>query len=279
MINKNFFRHAIGVVAAGMLCPELAAQVNISVTSGLAYSQNFDGLNGASSGAWTDNSTLVGWYAKSQSSEWSNNTDNFYVRPNGTTSTTDDFYANRSSGSDDEALGAMPGNGSDDMAIGLLLKNDTTEPLTQLHVMFRGEQWSDQNSNDQTLTFGYQVFSTAALAAASNLNPGTAGGSGGWVAVSGLNFTSPDSANANAYQDGNAAGNFQLKNVAFNVTIPAGQFIMLRWRRNNDNNNDNHMLAIDDVFVAVPEAGTWAAGALMGAAALVGYRRSRRTVA
>lgn len=279
MITNKLFRRTIGVVAAGMLCPELAAQVNISVTSGLAYSQNFDGLNGASSGAWTDNSTLSGWYAKSELSEWSDNSANTYVRPNGTTSTTADFYANRSSGSNDEAFGAMPSDTSGDMAIGLLLKNDNAVALTQLHVVFRGEQWSDQNLNDQTLTFGYQVFSTAALAAASNLNPGTAEGSGGWVAVTGLNFTSPDSANAGAYQVGNTAGNFQVLNVAFNVAIPAGQFIMLRWRRNNDDTGDNHMLAIDDVIVAVPEAGTWAAGALVGSLALVGYRRSRRILA
>src|SRR5882724_629721 len=38
------------------------AQITFSSLSGSPYTQNFDAL-GSSGGAWTDNSTLLGWYA------------------------------------------------------------------------------------------------------------------------------------------------------------------------------------------------------------------------
>lgn len=279
MITNKLFRRAIGVVAAGILCPQLAAQVSIGVTSGLAYSINFDSGSAAGKAlantgtpSFSDNSTLTGWYAKSESGEWSNNTSNNYRATDGSTSA--DVHSFGTGTDNDRALGTVANDTLGDMAVGLLLQNTTGTALSQLHVMYRGEQWSDRSTTADTLEFSYQVFASQALAVASNLNPGVAAGGSGWVAVTQLDFTTPKNANASPQ---NNIGNTQFseKNFAFNVAIPAGSFIMLRWRDNNDGSND-HALGIDNVFIAVPEAGTWAAGALLGAVCLGGAWRARR---
>lgn len=280
MINSINYRRAMGVAVAIVLGPQAFGQVSFSNSAGLAYSQNFNGLttvtapattwaNGNTAGlsSGSSPSSTAGWYAWRATA---NNAPTTYTASAGTS--TAGLYSFGSSGNSDRALGAYLNDTSGAYYIGLYLRYTGTgvlPSLSQLQVIYRGEVWQDAGSEANTMTFEYQISaSPIAINAAS-----------GWsAAVTQLGYTYTGDGTSST-EVGNNSGNFVQRNhLISGITIADDNYIMLRWTIPNTTGAD-HAFAIDDVFIAVPEAGTWTAGALMGAAALVGYRRSRRTLA
>jgi hypothetical protein len=278
IMKGELWRRAIVAALSGLLAPVAFGQVSFSNSTGLAYSQSFDGLANSGTGiAWANNNTsglsggsggpssptTAGWYAWRSTAAAAPTT---YSASAGTN--TEGLYSFGSASATDRALGAYPNDTSGAYYIGLYLRYTgagTLPTLSQLQVIYRGEIWRDDGGNLNTMAFEYQISSSAiAINAAS-----------GWNAVSALNFAyTGDGTSSN--EDGNASGNFSQKNTLITgLTIADDNFIMLRWTLPNTGGAD-HGFAIDDVFVAVPEARTWGAGLLVGGLVLAQRYSSRR---
>lgn len=205
------------------------------------YTQDFNSLVSSSAGTWVDNTTITGWYAKTDLTS-SITTCN----ANTGSTTAAGLYSFGTTGVADRALGYAASNaffgaaGTGKAYIGLRLKNGTGSPITSLTIVWTGEQWrKENNAASHSLTLSYQTGSTI-----TDLTGGA------WTST-GSTFVSPIFAATTATAlDGNAAANRTAaitKTIA--VTVAAGNEIMLRWEDLNDSGND-HQLAIDDISVA-----------------------------
>lgn len=208
------------------LLPGIAsAQVNLSNGSP-TYTQNFDGL-GSSTVTWSDNSTLVGWYA--HSSNLSN-----IVAGTGS-SNTGAIYNFGNTG--DRALGSLASGSTNTLNFGVKLVNTGTSNITSLAISYTGEQWRcGGNTTPHTNTFSYAVNPSSVI-------------SGSYTGFSMLDFTGPI-ANASASAlDGNAGANRTAKSGTITgLNVAPGGAIWLRFSDVNDGGND-HGLSIDDLTV------------------------------
>jgi len=189
-----------------------------------AYNQDFNSLaNTKTDNAWTDNSTISGWY--------SNRTE--YIADNGS-STTGGLHSYGSADASERALGGLSSS-SASPAFGIRLVNNTGNTITSFNISYKGEQWR-QTANSHTLVFSYQVDATGIE-------------SGTWTSFSDLDFTALKTGTSSAL-DGNAEGNYQ--NVSSNVIIevPNGHEIWFRWLKTGTNSPG---LAIDDLSITAYE--------------------------
>jgi hypothetical protein len=233
------------------------AQFNIDAGS-TNYTQNFNTLT---SGTWTDNSTLTGWYTRTTATSSITS----YGANTGST-TTAGLYAYGVAGINplsDRALGFATSNaftgtaGSGLNYMGWRLRNNTGSEIIAITVTYSGEQWRREGNTDvHTLNVDYQISTTAADIA-----------SGTWTNISSLSFASPQTGASALTLDGNASAN-RVATISFTITgisIASGSEIMIRWTDLNDSGNDHH-LAVDDVTVnaevaATPGPSTLIAGA------------------
>jgi len=235
-----------------------------------SYSQDFNTLaNTGTANVWTDNTTLLGWYAQSTN----------------TTIVTTDYRADTGAGntgdlisygpaaSTDRALGSLGSGTTATMGYGLRLVNDTAAPVTDILISYVGEQWRNGgNATPQSLAFSYLVSVSPITSpnVPSNL---------GWISFAPLTFTSPIATAAPATLDGNLVANrVALSSILTGVTLEVGQELFVRWLDINDTGND-HGLALDDLTVTftpavAPEP---TVGALLGGFGLLGlFMASRR---
>ncbi|WP_448265089.1 Calx-beta domain-containing protein [Nostoc sp. DSM 114159] len=195
------------------------------------YSQNFNTL--AASGtsiAWTNDSTISGWYSTRtnyNAGTGTNNTGAMYSF--GTTT--------------DRALGSVASGTTGTIYYGLRLQNNTGSTITNLQVGYTGEQWRNGgNTSPQQLKFSYQTGSTL-----TSLTTGT------WTPVTSLDFTGPiATATAGSLNGNQIANRTVITPVIITLATPIanGEEIILRWEDIDDTGND-HGLAIDDVSVKV----------------------------
>jgi hypothetical protein len=198
------------------------AQFNINAVS-TNYTQDFNTLT---NGTWTDNTTLTGWYARTDLTA----SITTYAANTGTT-TTAGLYAFGVAGTNpltDRALGYSPTNaytgaaGTGKGYIGWRLKNNTGSALGTLTVTWSGEEWRvNNNTTAHTLTVEYQTGTTV-----------TALTAGTWTSVAALTFTGPQASATTSALDGNAAANRTASitaTITFSTPLPAGDEVMLRW--------------------------------------------------
>lgn len=247
-------------------------QAQILIGSG-AYSQNFNTLSpSGTANTWTDGVTLEGWYAGAEGTFGGD------YRAGSGTSTTGDLYSFGNNGGGERALGSLASGTTAALAYGVRFKNNTAGTISGISVSYSGEQWRDSSTTPQTLRFGYRISSGTITSA----DPGVVQGSGGWVDVPSLAFTSLQNAGAGAL-DGNQAVN----RTAFGSTelgglsLGPGEELFFRWFDANDGGND-HGFGIDDFnlqFTPVPEPEDGAlvvGGILVAGFALSRFRRRRR---
>ncbi len=243
VFNKSFYTIKTDTMRIKLLIFSLLfsvigwGQFNIAA-GGTNYTQDFNTLT---SGVWVDNTTLTGWYARTDLTPAIVS----YAANTGTT-TTAGLYAFGILGTNplsDRALGwgisnAFTGtSGTGKAYIGWRLKNTTGSAISSITVTWTGEQWRRENVAANILNLFYQTGATV-----TSLTGGT------WTAASST-FTSPQVLAAATALDGNAAVNRTANiSVTISVNIPAGNEIMLRWEDLNDAGND-HLLAVDDVTV------------------------------
>ena len=209
-------------------------------TGGTNYTQDFNTLT---NGTWTDNTTLTGWYARTDATA----SIITYGANTGTT-TTGALYAFGVAGTNpitERALGMASSNaftgatGTRKGYYGWRLRNNTGAAISAITIIWTGEQWRrENNAASHTLNLFYQTGTTV-----TNLTAGS------WTAAPST-FTSPIvGATLGTALDGNAPANRAASiSVTITVTVAAGDEIMLRWEDLNDTGND-HLMAIDDVTV------------------------------
>lgn len=268
----------------------VAAQAQVLIGSG-TYSQNFDSLASSpvgSSSTWSDNTTLLGWYASKALTVSSgtygpyayasyridsggNNSGNLFdYGVAGVNLVTDRTLGSIASGTIAGATYAT--------TFGLRIQNNTGSTWTgDIGLSFRGEQWRQGgNVNSQVIDyFGYAISSTPFTGLLSAIPTDAA-----YTAVPALNFTGPVVAPGTApttavVLDGNASGNYvNIAGTLSSITLNAGDEIMLRWYDINDSGND-HGGGIDDLtvtFTQVPEPSCFALAGL-GMLTLALWRR------
>ncbi|MBX3403865.1 MAG: hypothetical protein KF699_10695 [Phycisphaeraceae bacterium] len=263
MLSKMAF-----VAGAAALATAAGAQISYN---GGTISENFDSL--ASAGAtpvtniaWTNDSTLPGWFLFISTGDPAP-TYNAHAGQNNTGS----FYSLGSNDSSERALGGIasggayfgsPPGGAVAGWIAFAATNNGSGTLTEFTVGFDGEQWRNGgNTTAQSMVLEYGFGATFGTVTT-------------WTAPGGLfDWTSPVATATAAAVDGNAAGLVAgLGGTISSLTWDVGDTLWIRWIENNDAGND-HGLAIDNFsFSAVPAPG---AAALLGMGGLMIGRRRR----
>jgi hypothetical protein len=235
---------AAALLSAGLFIQSASAQILVS--AGSPYAQNFDSL--ASTGtanAWTDNSTLPGWYA---SQSIGGPTVATYRAGTGS-STAGALYSFGVAGVNpitDRALGSVASGTPGNFAYGVRFQNDTAQAITNITISYTGEQWRNGgNVNVQTLAFSYFI-SNNPITACDAVNTNSP-----WVAFNSLSFNTPTVGVTAATLDGNASANRQVfpATLLTGVVVYPGQEIFFRWFDVNDSGND-HALAVDDLTIS-----------------------------
>lgn len=231
------------------------ALAQVSVTDGSTYTQNFNTLAYSTSSlvntAWSNNSTLTGWYLFTPTKSVSGVTSyNAHIGSQNVSG----FYSYGSLSSTDRALGALiPTSGTFyDSTIGgvntpagyvaLALTNNTGSALTGFNLSFSGEQWRLQNNNNNTtytVPVEYGVGATFAEVTTWNTTPST------------FTFGSLFASGTAAGLDGNASAN-RITGLggAVDFDWQSGQTLWIRWDFNRIG-GASQGVAIDDMSVAV----------------------------
>ncbi len=235
--NSCSFQFVVSLIVLMLLSFNVSrAQVIMNYTG--SYNQDFNTLSKVTgSTVWVDNTNIPNWYWK----ETGANSNTSYTTGTGSSSG-GDRYSFGSTGSDDRAMGSLTTASMTPVACGVLLRNMSGTTITNLKISYTGEQWRNNgNTVANTLEFSYIVSATPVT----DVLLAT-----GWTTVSALNFISPVNTATAAALDGNAAANRQLfSNILLpGLSIPAGSYIMVRWRDLEEPNNDPG-IAIDDVTI------------------------------
>ena len=245
------------------VCLFLSSTVNSSLFSQVSwtgannpYSQDF---GTASVGAWTNNSTFLGWYAES----WkvgTAGTDIYGGTLNITAAAPANsgrWYVHQCSGVADMKLGTRPSNnsggpdspgmdGRNGIGLGLHLQNNFTKAISSLQVTFTWYQLSlaENGGNANTNFFSYKTSATPI----SDLHSGV------WTNVAALNYTAPQSSAVGGSNQLNGYPCTQSGSITacFDIPVPIGSYVMLRWWDPNNGSNDPHT-AIDNVSVTAYE--------------------------
>jgi uncharacterized protein len=264
---------AVGIIS-------LAAQGQVLLSSGLTYSQNFDSLaSTGASGSWSDNTTLLGWYAsKAYSTSATPQTYGPYAytsyRVDSGGNNSGNLFDYGSASATDRALGSVASGtvAGTTMAtvFGLRIQNDTATTFSgYMGISFTGEQWRQGgNVNSQVIEYFSYAKSSTPFTGLLSANPADAA----YTHLSALDFTSPNPGTATAAAlDGNAAGNNVAISAVLGITLNPGEELMLRWYDINDSGND-HGGGIDNLVVTIPEPSCFALAGL-GMLTLALWRR------
>src|SRR5882672_2905795 len=143
---------SLGVVISALVQPSSAITNGGSITTlGVPLTENFDTLASSGTGiAWTDNSTIPGWYSTRttyNSGTGSSNTGALYS-----------FGVAGTNPVTDRALGSVASGSTLTVYQAARLTNNTGSTVTSLLISYVGEQWRNGgNVNTNDLTFQYQV--------------------------------------------------------------------------------------------------------------------------
>jgi len=237
--------------------PAAALAAPVPVTGTMNYLQNFDTL-GSASVAWTNDSTIPGWYAQIN---------------NGATATGSAQAANGSTvlsgllnlgatGAADRALGSKAtGTGNiANIACAVLFQNTGTKPVALSQVNYIGEIWRTNSGtgtplvavNEEYSVF-YQVSNTAITNILSGAGNATPAAGAGFTVLTGADWTSPVNSPLGTQLDGNLAANRQAVSASpAGIMLLPGQFLMLKWTDANEAGTDGFQ-GIDSVSIQFTE--------------------------
>ena len=253
------------IASCAVLIVSEHAEGQISITSGVTYTQNFDSMGS------TGTTTPSGWTVGTQS----NATTTPLLTGSVSANTTVVVGTGSSNAGGNYNFGVAGTNPVTERALGSLASgsleretfatfiNNTGSAILSLTISYDGEQWrAGTAGNVNTLTLQYSADGTT------------------WTNLGAtFNFIAPNLTSANAALDGNAATNriaglggifIPASNIAANATF------YLRWVDVDDAGSDP-ALAVDNFNLSatpVPEPTTWLAGALLVGA--VGWHQRRR---
>jgi hypothetical protein len=227
------------IVAMGLFIQTNDSFAQINFTSiDVPYSQNFNAILGTQDIYLNDNDPLFpGLYTH----RVVGNTQPQLITAYAITNNLGRHYNFGTVGVADRAFGTIYNSASGIIRFGFRFKNNTGSTITSLVISYTGEQWRTGGSSTtqitNTLAFDYQQAATF-----TDLLTGT------YTPFDVLSFTSPTLTPYATTLDGNLAENRVLISATLNVTIPAGEEIMIRWTDTDDTSLD-HALGIDDMTV------------------------------
>ena len=164
--------------------PPISTSAGSMTALNAAYTENFDTLanSGTSAVAWTDNTTLPGWYSTRPT----------YLVGTGSLNT-GSLYSFGVTGANpitDRALGSVGSSGTGAVYWGVRLTNNTGSQITSLDLAYMGEQWRNGGATAPALSVSQLVdfqFQVASVGAVTGINtPAT-----GWQDYDTLDFSSP----------------------------------------------------------------------------------------
>lgn len=227
-------QHMLLVLIILLYTSAATAQVSMG-TFETTYTQNFDGLPVTGTTTWASGAQyLPGWVVYR-----SKGTDLFTGTGSGNTG---GLYSYGKTNAKDRALGSVSSSPAGEFSYNLLLHNSTGTTINSIELSYIGEQWraSEVTAGQQKLVFLYAISSTKEGFATTDER--------GFTPVPSLDFSSPKFFISGGPLDGNAAENRKLFEAVLRIEVPAGHYLMLRWKDYDEPNND-HGLAIDDVSV------------------------------
>ncbi len=258
-LNPQNMKNSPLILAALAVCHSTALAAPISITAGsLSYTQDFNSL-GTASVPWTNDSTIPGWYAQIF---------------NGTTATGSAQAADGAAvlsgllnlgtaAAADRALGSKAtGTGNiANIAYAVSFQNNGTKPVAFTGLQYTGELWRTNTGTgaplvavDEEYAVFYQVSATAVINILSGTSNATAAAGAGFTALgAGANWVNPLNSPLGTALDGNAPAN--RTTVTFSpsgVTVPPGQFLMIKWTDANEGGTDGFQ-GIDDVIATFVE--------------------------
>ncbi|OKL40155.1 T9SS type A sorting domain-containing protein [Pontibacter flavimaris] len=203
-----------------------------------SYTQNFDQLPATGTGVWKNGQEYMPGLAAYRSKN-----DTIITANNGQANT-GGLYSYGPNGSTDRALGSLASTNAGQFTYNLLLQNNTGNTIKSVEVNYTGEQWrvSNVTAPQHVLSFWYAISSNPATV---NTSPSK---NEGWTEVPELKFYGPKFFSSGGPINGNAAENRALLHYIIQLEIPAGHYLMLRWK-DADETEADHGLAIDDVTV------------------------------
>ncbi len=255
---KRLLRNAavLSLFAAPIVAPAILNAQAISVSASGTYTQNFDTLaNSGTTNAWTDNSTITGWYAQRSG------TGTTYIADTGS-GNSGGLYSYGASGSTDRALGSVGSSNAaaGSFAYGVVIQNSASSSLTFSSIAYDLEQWRlgaiNKVTND-TVTFWYKIATSAATALTPTSNTG-------WTAVTALDAIAP----LNSGTTGALVGNTNKTAISSasalsGITVSAGEYITFRWS-DPDHGGSDQGISIDNFSlsysVAVSGGNYWVGG-------------------
>lgn len=241
------------ILAFCIVIVSVGAQDYVEFTNeALVYSQNFNTLESTTgTKLWTNGTTpLVGWYSFKTVDTTPTEVVAYTISTAGLVS-----FGSATTDITDRALGSRISNSIGDITYGVKIKNNTGYVIKSLQVVYTGEQWTYASPCPQVVNVSYKLNATGITDA-------------GFTVVPELQFSSPryvEGVNTSTAIDGNQAEN-RVAGIthAFNVTIPVGEYIWLRWYDINDpatsvgciSSGVDHQMAIDDVTITASYLGT-----------------------
>jgi hypothetical protein len=231
----NLLKKAIIAISFALISTQGMAQVLLEQPSG-SYSQNFNTLSSSgTTNAWTDNSTIQGWYWQNTGLVKTYSTDNGGLNGGGR-------YSYGSTGSSDRALGSL-GSGNANaghFAYGVQLKNTSGGTIPVIKISYTGEQWRNSAATANIISFWYKKSTTSIDDLTPNVNTD-------WTPFNSLDFVTPITGGTAGAIDGNDINN----RVIFNqvelggVNLQDGEYLMLKWS-DPDHGGSDHGTSIDD---------------------------------
>lgn len=257
-------------IAAALIAFTAQAIGAISVPSGgFTHSQDFNTLPATGTGttpqsAWTNNSTLAGWYLHAGNNlvadvsairVTAGSTSSRSQTSYGTGTSTERAFGSQGGSIHDLSASSTAGSIGDNTTFGTIsvgFTNNSGASLNGFSFSYTGEQWvrsSSTGATRDTLTVQWALGSATATPTSLTWSNFTAPQQN----TAGVNFTAPQKGTSNAAIDGNAAAN-RIVGLGASVTgisWTAGQTLFIRWVDINDPSTDGG-LAIDDFSFAVP---------------------------
>jgi hypothetical protein len=275
-------KRIIAIIGA-VVITSVAAQAQVLLSSGLTYSQNFDTFATSSSSvsgtmSWTDNSTLLGWYARRTATTSSGPYGSFTyatLRVSIGTDNNGSVYDYGSVSSTDRAMGSIGSGTIKSNAFGVEIKNDRAVAVNLDSISYNGEQWRLGQGNISSTNYLWFFYRTSSspIIDPEPLPTST------WTPFNALTFTNrvfaTATSDAGVALDGNA-NSVAISSTLTGVTLNPGDEVFLRWVDPDEAGNDMGM-AIDNVqvtFSEVPEPSTAVLGGL-AFFGLIAWRRFR----
>jgi hypothetical protein len=224
----------------------------ISIPGVGTYTQDFNTLPTSAGVNWTDNGTLPGWYAQTDTLASPTLPLGIY---DGGAAVVSGLLSIGNSASTERALGVRPTSTNyGTVILGALFQNTSGSPVSIGNVEYSGELWFTQataNNRD-----GFQFFYQVATNPITSLTPFTVNNTATYDANAAVSdagwtrFTSLDYSDINGTAGGALVTPVSRNIKSFlGITLQPNEYLMLRWRNPNDTAGDA-VMGIDDLSVS-----------------------------